>query len=90
IDYQTGKMRWEHPIGGEGSAGLLTTESGLTFTGDAANSAIALRTSDGATLWHAAIGRVGNSPITYEMDGQQYLVLGGGGVLYAFTLPSKP
>jgi alcohol dehydrogenase (cytochrome c) len=90
IDYQTGKMRWEHPIGGEGSAGILTTQSGLTFTGDSANSAIALRTSDGTTLWHAAIGRVGNSPITYEMDGQQYVVLAGGGVLYAFTLPSKP
>jgi alcohol dehydrogenase (cytochrome c) len=90
IDYQTGKIRWNHFIGGEGSAGILTTDSGLTFTGDAANSAMALRTSDGATLWHAATGRVGNSPITYELDGRQYVVLGGGGVLYAFALPQKP
>jgi alcohol dehydrogenase (cytochrome c) len=89
IEYQTGKVRWNHPIGGEGSAGILTTDSGLTFTGDAANSAMALRTSDGNTLWHSAIGRVGNSPITYELDGQQYVVLGGGGVLYGFALPAK-
>ena len=87
IDYQTGKVRWNHPIGGEGSAGILTTDSGLTFTGDAANSAMALRTSDGATLWHSGIGRVGNGPITYQLDGQQYVVMGGGGVLYAFALP---
>ncbi len=89
IEYQSGKIRWDHPIGGEGSAGILTTDSGLTFTGDAANSAMALRTSDGTTLWHSGIGRVGNSPITYELDGQQYVVLGGGGVLYAFALPVK-
>jgi len=89
IDYQSGKIRWDHPIGGEGSAGILTTDSGLTFTGDAANSAMALRTSDGATLWHSTIGRVGNSPITYELDGRQFVVLGGGGVLYAFALPVK-
>ena len=89
IDYQTGKVRWEHDIGGEGSAGVLTTDTGLTFSGDAANSVFALRTSDGATLWHSTIGRVGNGPIMYELDGRQYLVVAGGGVLYAWTLPEK-
>ncbi len=89
LDYQTGKVKWEHDIGGEGSAGILTTETGLTFSGDAANSVFALRTSDGATLWHSTIGRVGNSPITYELDGRQYMVVAGGGVLYAWTLPEK-
>jgi alcohol dehydrogenase (cytochrome c) len=89
LDYQTGKLRWEHDIGGEGSAGILTTETGLTFSGDAANNVFALRTSDGATLWHASIGRVGNGPITYELDGKQYMVVAGGGVVYAWTLPEK-
>ena len=68
---------------------MLTTDTGLTFTGDAANSVLALRTSDGATLWHSTIGRVGNAPIMYELDGRQYLVVAGGGVLYAWTLPEK-
>jgi alcohol dehydrogenase (cytochrome c) len=66
---------------------VLTTASGLVFTGDAANSALALRTSDGETLWHSGIGRVGNSPITYKLDGRQYIVIGGGSALYAFALP---
>jgi alcohol dehydrogenase (cytochrome c) len=87
IEYQTGRVRWSHDLhGGAGSAGVLTTASGLTFTGDSAGSALALRTSDGATLWHSGIGRVGNSPITYELDGRQYVVVGGGSALYAFAL----
>ena len=44
----------------------------------------------GATLWHSGIGKVANSPITYELDGRQYVVIGGGGVLYAFALPEPP
>jgi len=32
---------------------------------------------------------VGNGPITYELDGRQYVVVAGGGVLYAWALPEK-
>jgi alcohol dehydrogenase (cytochrome c) len=91
IEYQTGKIRWSHDIGeGAGGAGVLTTATGVAFSGDSAGNALALRTSDGTTLWHAGIGRVGNSPITYELDGRQYVILGGGSALYAFALPEKP
>jgi alcohol dehydrogenase (cytochrome c) len=90
IDYQTGKIRWNHDLGGEGAAaGVLTTDSGLVFTGDSVRSVMALRTSDGATLWHSAIGFVGNSPITYELDGRQYLIVASSGSLFAFALPEK-
>jgi alcohol dehydrogenase (cytochrome c) len=88
LEYATGEPRWVHDLSGAaGAAGVLTTASGLVFTGDAANSALALRTSDGETLWHSGIGRVGNSPITYKLDGRQYIVIGGGSALYAFALP---
>jgi alcohol dehydrogenase (cytochrome c) len=90
IDYQTGKVRWNHDLGdGPSGAGVLTTESGLTFTGDSVGNALALRTSDGTTLWHSGIGRVGNSPVTYELDGRQFVLLGGGSALYAFALPTQ-
>jgi alcohol dehydrogenase (cytochrome c) len=90
IDYQTGAVRWNHDLGeGPSAAGVLTTASGLTFTGDTAGNVIALRTSDGATLWHSTIGRVGNSPITYELDGRQFIVVAGGGVLFAWALPER-
>ena len=61
---------------------MLTTGGGVTFTGDSNGNLLALRTSDGTTLWHASIGAVGNSPITYELDGRQYLLVGGGSGLY--------
>ncbi len=66
---------------------MLTTDTGLTFSGDVPGNVMALRTSDGATLWHQNIGRMGNGPIMYELDGRQYLLVGGGGALYAFALP---
>jgi alcohol dehydrogenase (cytochrome c) len=88
IEFLTGKIKWSHDLGdGAGGAGVLTTASGLAFTGDTAGNAIAVRTSDGTTLWHSGIGRMGNGPITYELDGHQVILLGGGGALYAFTLP---
>lgn len=89
IDYKTGKIRWTHEVGGgtPRAAGILTTDSGVTFTGDTVGNALALRTSDGATLWHSRIGLIGNSPITYELDGKQLVLIAGDSALYAFALP---
>jgi alcohol dehydrogenase (cytochrome c) len=89
IDYQTGKIRWSHYLGPEGSgAGVLTTDSGLSFTGDALGNFLALDSSDGKTLWHAGSGsRIQSSPITYELDGRQYVVTSSGSVLFAWALP---
>ena len=66
----------------------MTTDSGLTFTGDAHGNFLALRTSNGETLWHAGAGAgIASSPITYELDGHQYLLTSGGGVMFAWRLP---
>ena len=89
IDYQTGKIRWSHDIGGMG-AGLLSTAGDLVFAGDASKHVLALDANDGHTLWHATMGaNQMNGGITYELDGKQYLVFGGGDSLYAFTLPPR-
>jgi alcohol dehydrogenase (cytochrome c) len=89
IDYQTGKIRWSHDVGSGGSgAGVLTTDSGLTFTGDAQGNFLALDTATGKTLWHAGSGGfIGSSPTTYEIDGKQYVLTSSGGVLFAWKLP---
>jgi alcohol dehydrogenase (cytochrome c) len=91
IDYQTGKIRWSHELGPGGSgAGVLTTDSGLTFTGDALGNFLALDSSDGKTLWHAGSGaEIVSSPITYELDGRQYVLTSSGSVLFVWTLPKS-
>jgi len=90
IDYQTGKIRWSHELGPDGSSsGVLTTDSGLTFTGDAAGNFLALSTTDGKTLWHAGSGsHIESSPITYQLDGRQYVLTSSGSMLFAWTLPT--
>jgi alcohol dehydrogenase (cytochrome c) len=89
IDYQTGKIRWTHKVGDWGSgAGVVTTDAGLTFTGDGYGSVLALATATGKTLWHAGTGdSMQSSPITYLLDDRQYLLTSSGGVLFAWSLP---
>ncbi len=91
IDYQTGKIRWSHELGPNGSgAGVLTTETGVTFSGDAQGNVIAFRTEDGKTMWHAGEGSsMQSSPISYELDGRQYVVTSAGGVMFAWALPES-
>jgi alcohol dehydrogenase (cytochrome c) len=89
IDYQTGKIRWSHEVGPESGAGVLTTDSGLTFTGDGHGNFLALDSSDGKTLWHAGSGsHIVSSPTSYELDGRQYVLTSSGGVLFAWALPT--
>lgn len=90
IDYQTGKIKWTHELGPNGAgAGVLTTDSGVIFTGDAQGNVLALRTEDGKTLWHAGTGSpMQSSPITYELDGRQYVLTSSGGVLFSWALPN--
>jgi alcohol dehydrogenase (cytochrome c) len=89
IDYQTGKIRWSHDVGAGGSgAGVMTTDSGLTITGDAYGNLLALDTNNGRALWHAGTGSpMQSSPISYELDGRQYIITSSGGVLFAWALP---
>lgn len=91
IDYQTGKIRWEHEYLTDrawGVAGILTTAGSLLFTGDPSGNLVAFDPATGRILWHAALaGPVTNGPMTYELNGRQYLVVGAGNTLHAFALP---
>jgi len=91
LDYRTGKVIWNHELGdGESIAGILTTAGHLLFTADNSGNLLALDPATGNTLWHLNIGaRLVASPMTYQLDGRQYLLMPVQDTLYAFALPEK-
>jgi alcohol dehydrogenase (cytochrome c) len=92
LDRKTGKVRWRHVYPGDGVSqfGILTTAGKLLITGDPSGNVIAFDPETGKPLWHAVLtSPVTNGPMTYELDGRQYLVVGAGDTLYGFTA-SRP
>ncbi|HEX4771251.1 MAG TPA: acido-empty-quinoprotein group A [Bryobacteraceae bacterium] len=90
IDFRTGKIRWSHEFPGKGMAisGILNTRGKLLFSGDPSGNLIAWNPANGQQLWHFKLpATVSNGPMTYELDGRQYVVVGAGDSLYAFALP---
>jgi acido-empty-quinoprotein group A len=91
IDVHTGKIRWRHEVtnlvNSVGiSGGILTTAGHLLFTGDAGRLA-AFDPASGKLLWNQRLlAAVSNGPSTWMLDGKQYLIVGAGDTLYAFTL----
>ncbi len=94
LDYRTGDVRWSHEWpegggsgGGLGGSGILTTAGKLLFTGDASTNFVAFDPASGKILWHfPTLSSVSNGPMTYELDGKQWVIAGAGDTLYAFTL----
>jgi len=93
IEYKTGKVRWSRPLamGPNGSLGgamgLLSTAGGLLFGNDGGGNFVAYDPATGKPLWRAGLGvNTSNGPQTYLLDGRQYVVVGAGDTLYAFSL----
>jgi len=58
------------------------------FTGDAEGNFIALDAAGGKALWHFQCGAsVISSPMTYSINGKQYVAVAAGSALFAFGLP---
>ena len=89
IDYKTGQVKWTHEYAGKGpgQAGVLTTAGNLVFAGDPVGNFVAFDAANGKQLWHARLtAAVSNGPISYEMEGRQYIIVGAGDQLFAFTM----
>jgi alcohol dehydrogenase (cytochrome c) len=87
IEPKTGNVAWRRPFpGGGGGGGLLATAGNLVFTGDGGSNLIAYDATTGKPVWHSRIGDISNAPITYMLDGRQYLLAAAGDTLYAFAI----
>jgi alcohol dehydrogenase (cytochrome c) len=95
IDYRTGKPRWTRvsargSSSGEGGGnGILSTAGHVLFTSETGQ-LVALDPATGKVLWHVnAGGNLTGCPMTYEVNGRQYVLTPIDGVLYAWALPEK-
>ena len=87
LDPATGDLRWEFPIKPRTRAGVLATAGDLVFSGSVDGYFYALDAVTGAELWHIGLGGpVHASPMTYAVDGRQYVTMTVGNVLYTFAL----
>ncbi|AJP74355.1 alcohol dehydrogenase [Sphingomonas hengshuiensis] len=79
--------RWRVSYQGPWNGGLLATGGGLVFQGSAAGEFAAFAAADGRKLWSfAAQTGIVAAPISYELDGQQYIaVLAGWGGVWALA-----
>lgn len=88
LDPATGKLVWEWRHNSPAWAGVLTTAGGLVFTGDAEGNFIALDAKSGKALWHFQCGAsVMAGPMTYAVDGKQFVAVTAGSTVFAFGLP---
>jgi PQQ-dependent dehydrogenase (methanol/ethanol family) len=103
VNAVTGKTEWKYAIRA-GMQSILTTGGGLLFAGDSAGRFRALDQRDGEVLWEMNLGSpVTGYPVTFEVDGHQYvavstgfwlgdsftpeIIKGGQGTLFGFALP---
>jgi alcohol dehydrogenase (cytochrome c) len=91
IDPVTGDRKWEFRYANPTLAGLLSTASGLVFSGDDGGNLIALDARTGKLLWGFQMGSAlwGTGPTTYMVDGRQYVLVPAGSSLMAFALPRE-
>jgi len=88
IDPMTGKLKWEVKHPSPTWSGVLSTAGGLVFSGDAEGNFMALEAASGKVLWHFQCGAsVYSSPMTFAIEGKQYVAVAAGSALFAFGLP---
>jgi len=89
IDIQTGKVTWEIPDIGGGilASGLMATACGLIFYGDGDGAFVAASAANGKLLWHFYTAQSFKAgPMTYMVDGKQYIGMAAGNTILAFAL----
>jgi alcohol dehydrogenase (cytochrome c) len=88
LDATTGEQKWEFKMVGDSWTGTLVTAGNLVFCADAEGNFFALDARTGKPLWHVPLGNsVRANPITYSVDGKQYVEAAAGNSIFVFSLP---
>ena len=88
LDATTGKLRWQFKLLAPAWVPVLSTAGGLVFSGTDEGNFFALDALSGKPLWQFYMGHSARSnPVSYEVDGKQYIFVTAGNAYIAFTLP---
>ena len=69
-------------------SGVLATAGGVVFYGETSGGFAAVDSRTGATLWRLETGGTFKaSPMTYTVDGKQYVAIASGANILSFALP---
>jgi glucose dehydrogenase len=80
VDVNTGKIAWQKRVADPMIGGALATAGGLVFTGTADKQFLAFDAKSGQQLWsYKASGGVNAPPISYSVNGKQYVAVAAGG-----------
>ena len=95
MDIDTGEIRWRHSMASRPGSAALATGGGLVVGADTDRHLYAHDAATGEVLFRTRLpGSVQGFPITYAVDGRQYLAVPVGGnrtnAVYAFALPEEP
>lgn len=87
LDPDTGERVWEFRFDEMTEAGILTTATNVLFTGNREGHLFLLDARTGELLWRKYVGgQVLASPISFELDGNQYFSVAAGHSLFTFGL----
>jgi alcohol dehydrogenase (cytochrome c) len=87
VDPTTAGIKWRFNMVSTPTAGILATAGGLVFSGDRQGYLIAFDDRTGKVLWKFQTGgSIVSPPITYALDGKQYIEVAAGGSIMTFTV----
>jgi alcohol dehydrogenase (cytochrome c) len=87
-DPDTLEPKWEHRMTDITWAGVLSTAGDLVFGGGREGYFLALDAYSGDLLWRESLGgQLNSAPMSYAVDGRQYVAIAAGSALFAFALP---
>lgn len=87
VDPNTGTVKWQFKMVDVTDSGVLATASDLVFAGSREGYFYALDARTGAVLWKSMTGgQVSAGPMTYEVNGMQYVSVASGNALFTFGL----
>jgi alcohol dehydrogenase (cytochrome c) len=87
FDPKSGELKWQFKMADVTDSGVLTTATDLLFAGGREGYFFALDGRSGELLWKGNVGgQVSAGPMSYAVNGKQYVAIAAGSALFVYGL----